>query len=278
MAENLRVTHYSDGTKIPYNKYYQNGSYWWYNNDSLTFKSTYGALYDWISVNTYKLCPTGWHVPLEIEWQELITFLGGESVAGGKLKETGTTHWNSPNTGATNESGFTALPGGILLDQNDAGPNSYVTIGTKAYWWSGTRLQLASSVCEVVNLSYDSNIAINSDKKPDNAISVRCVKNSGPTVTTDPVTLTTPNAMGLMTVKSGGHIIDDNGLEITHKGLCWSNSPGYGPSTDVGGGPENFESTFTYYHNANYPLYIKAYATNAAGTGYGQEIRIDAKK
>ncbi len=60
-----------------------------------------------------KLCPTGWHVPNDTDWETLITFLGGNNVAGGKLKQTGTDLWNGPNTGATNESGFNAIPGGV---------------------------------------------------------------------------------------------------------------------------------------------------------------------
>ena len=69
-------------------------------------------LYNWYAVNTGKLCPEGWHVPTDDEWTILTDYLGGKSVAGGKLKETGTSHWLSPNTGATNETGFTGLPTG----------------------------------------------------------------------------------------------------------------------------------------------------------------------
>src|SRR5574344_54019 len=86
--------------------------------------NTYGVLYNWPAAmngaassttnpsGVQGVCPTGWHVPSDAEWTELTDYLGGASVAGGKLTETGTTHWNSPNTGATNETGFTALPGG----------------------------------------------------------------------------------------------------------------------------------------------------------------------
>ncbi|MBI5010148.1 MAG: fibrobacter succinogenes major paralogous domain-containing protein, partial [Bacteroidia bacterium] len=118
MKENLKTTKLNDGIALP--NVIDNAAwaaltttgYCWYNNDATTYKSTYGALYNWYAVNTGKLCPIGWHVPSDDEWTLLTTFRGGYSVAGGKLKETGTLHWTSPNTGATNETGFTALPGG----------------------------------------------------------------------------------------------------------------------------------------------------------------------
>lgn len=75
-------------------------------------------MYNGYTVNIGKLCPTGWHVPTHVEWDALKTFLGGTSVAGGKMKEKGTTHWQSPNSGTTNGSGFTALPGGTCSDPN----------------------------------------------------------------------------------------------------------------------------------------------------------------
>ena len=81
------------------------------------------------------VCPTGWHVPTDAEWTTLTTYLGGESVAGGKLKETGTTHWTTPNTGATNETGFLALPGGgRAIDFN----GTFYAIEAAGCWWSST--------------------------------------------------------------------------------------------------------------------------------------------
>jgi len=118
MVENLKTTKYNDGTAIPL---VTDGTEWsglstpaycWYNNDAATYKSTYGALYNWFAVNTGKLCPAGWHVPTDAEWATLVAYLGDSTTVGGKLKETGTAHWVSPNTGASNSSGFTALPGG----------------------------------------------------------------------------------------------------------------------------------------------------------------------
>ena len=139
MIENLKTTKYRNGDAIPNvtdNTAWEGlttGAYCFYNNDVTTYKSTYGALYNWFTVGTGNLCPTGWHVPSDAEWTTLTTFLGGESIAGSKLKETGTTHWSSPNTGATNETGFTALPGGYRFILG-----SYNSIRLASSWWSST--------------------------------------------------------------------------------------------------------------------------------------------
>lgn len=140
MAENLRTTVYNDGTAIPMvtdNTAWDNLSteaYCNYNNTSNTDTiATFGRLYNWYAVNSGKLAPKGWHVPTDAEWTQLTTYLGGESVAGGKLKETGTTHWISPNTGATNETGFTALPGG-----GRGQDGAFGNVGYSGTWWSAT--------------------------------------------------------------------------------------------------------------------------------------------
>ena len=138
MAENLRTTKYNDGTAIP-NVFEDDqwnslttGAYCNYDNAAGTVNiATYGLLYNWHAVNTGKLAPKGWHVPTDAEWTELTEYLGGESVAGGKLKETGTTHWNPTNIGATNETGFTALPGGYRWP-------TFFDIGSRGLWWSAT--------------------------------------------------------------------------------------------------------------------------------------------
>jgi uncharacterized protein (TIGR02145 family) len=140
MVENLKASRYNDGTPIPLvtdNTEWaalSTPAYRWYNNDSVTYCNPYGALYNWYVVdpaNVKKLAPTGWHVPSEAEWTILETFLGGSSVAGGKLKEAGTTHWNYPNTGATNEIGFSAVAGGQGYYDG-----SFNQLGYVCYWWS----------------------------------------------------------------------------------------------------------------------------------------------
>jgi uncharacterized protein (TIGR02145 family) len=119
MKKNLNVSHYRNGDRIPQVKgpdkwaALTTGAWCWYNNDSAN-GAVYGKLYNWYAVNDPRgLAPEGWHIPSDAEWTTLTTFLGGEGVAGGKMKERGITHWIYPNTDATNSSGFTGLPGGV---------------------------------------------------------------------------------------------------------------------------------------------------------------------
>jgi uncharacterized protein (TIGR02145 family) len=118
MKENLKTTRFNDGTPIPlvtdpvlWNNY-PTPAFCYYDNDEAAYKNLYGALYKGYTHDTGDVCPAGWHVPTEIEWTTLINFLQGETIAGGKLKAPGTQYWAAPNKGATNESGFTGLPGG----------------------------------------------------------------------------------------------------------------------------------------------------------------------
>lgn len=156
-TKNLDVTTYSDGTVIPQVTDDQTAwsnlttGAWCYQNNDAANNATYGKLYNWYAVaGIYdaaslanptlrkKLAPTGWHVPTDAEWTTLTTCLGGESVAGGKMKETGTAHWLSPNTDATNSSGFTALPGGYR--DPEPGPFPFGSTGFYGNWWSSTEI------------------------------------------------------------------------------------------------------------------------------------------
>ena len=142
MAENLRTTTYNDGTVIPK---VTDGTDWenlttpgycWYDNDSTTYAEDYGALYNYYAVadtNSLNICPVGWRVPGDTAWTNLTDYLDGSGIAGGKMKEAGTTHWNSPNTGATNECGFTGIPGGYRFTDGE-----FVQFGNYGYWWSST--------------------------------------------------------------------------------------------------------------------------------------------
>jgi large repetitive protein len=139
MMENLRVTRYRNGATIPNvtdNTEWSaltTGAYRHYDNNSSN-GDTYGVLYNWYSIShNTTIAPEGWHVPTNDEWQVLIDYLGGDAIAGGKMKETGTTHWVAPNTGATNESGFTALPGGYCGPYGD-----FSSMGWGGYFWSAT--------------------------------------------------------------------------------------------------------------------------------------------
>ncbi|NND05901.1 MAG: hypothetical protein HKN87_05935 [Saprospiraceae bacterium] len=185
MAENLRTTHYADGTIIP--QVNNNGTWaaanygaWCWYDTSSNYELPYGKLYNWYAVNDGRgLCPNGWHMPSDAEWTTLIDFLDPEvvdpdaigtqsSVAGGKMKESGTAHWNSPNTAATNESGFSGLPGGFRF--NDG---SYITLGNDGYWWSSTESG-ANAWFRVLFYSSVDVSRSNNDKRL--GFSVRCLR------------------------------------------------------------------------------------------------------
>jgi uncharacterized protein (TIGR02145 family) len=140
MAENLKTTRYNNGISIPNItdntawSYKNNGSYSWYDNNALSYKETYGALYNWYAAtNSNNVCPTGWHVPSASEWTTLVEFLGGPDVAGGKVKEAGIDHWSFPNSCADNGSGLTGLPGGVRRADG-----LFVNLSLIAVWWTTT--------------------------------------------------------------------------------------------------------------------------------------------
>ena len=176
MAENLKVTHYRDGTPIPnvFNndkwQYETNGALCMVNNDSVEYKNTYGILYNFYTVsNSLNLCPEGWHVPTETECMILINYLGGKIPAGSKIKDNSSNLWKNKNTDATNESCFSGLPAGGRGRLGSPGD-----VGYFATWWSST--------------SYDSLYAWHWGLYPDKAgircnpghkasgFSVRCIK------------------------------------------------------------------------------------------------------
>ena len=136
MAENLKVTHYRNGDIIPnvtnnFEWAYLSTGAWCVHDNDGSYANTYGYLYNWYAVNDIRnIAPEGWHVPTDEEWKELEMYLGMSQTEaddtgyrgtneGGKLKEAGTTHWETPNTGATNETGFSALPGGCRSNQHN---------------------------------------------------------------------------------------------------------------------------------------------------------------
>ena len=179
MNRNLNTSRYNDGTSIP--NITVNATWGKLSTDAFcnydnnpTYSDIYGKLYNWFAVNTGKLCPAGWHVPSDEEWTILTNYLGGHDVAGGKMKEAGTTHWQSPNTGATNESGFTALPGGYRL--YDTG--SFVYLGSFGSWWTTTISEYSADGARKIFLSYNLNTAIRDHNYKALGISVRCLKDN----------------------------------------------------------------------------------------------------
>lgn len=183
MAENLRSIKLTDGKSISYvtdNSAWSNltsPGYSYYSNDSTSYKAKNGALYNWYTVQTNKLCPTGWHVPSDAEWTTLATSLGIDSLAGGKLKATGSLDWYVPNLHATNATGFSALPCGYRTYNG-----FYNNIGYSGNWWSST--EYTTSDARFFYLRFDKGFAYdNKTTTGKNSVeklyglSVRCVKN-----------------------------------------------------------------------------------------------------
>ena len=181
MAENLRTSKYSDGSTIPNitdNTQWENnttGAWCYYKNDAAN-NVKYGKLYNWYAVSKTtngikNVCPTDWLVPTENEWTVLTNYLGGASVAGGKMKEVGTTNWGSLNTDATNVSLFTGLPGGVLTYLFPPFGNQ----GSHGYWWSSSEISqnTARYRCLSSNNSNSANFVFNFFKK--DGFSVRCL-------------------------------------------------------------------------------------------------------
>jgi uncharacterized protein (TIGR02145 family) len=181
MAENLKTTIYNDGTPIPmvtdpvaWTALTTDG-YCWYSNDSATYKKTYGGLYNFYVVDTTSnggknVCPAGWHVPTDYEWSSLTGNVGGDVGAGGKLKEAGTTHWLSPNAGATNESFFSALPGG-----SRGGYGAFIDIGASGNFWTSDKYYDTTSSWDRFISSDNSNVHRQYIGKV-NGLSIRCIK------------------------------------------------------------------------------------------------------
>jgi len=177
---NLNVSHYRNGDPIPHvtdREQWANlttGAWCYYNNDPVN-EAKYGKLYNWYAVNDPRgLAPAGWHVPSDAEWTILTTFLGGESVAGGKMKEMGIAfnyfNWISPNTSATNSSGFTALPGGTR-----SFIGLFSNVGFNGYWWSS--LEYNTTNVWYRYLFYTNGSAYRNYAQKVNGFSVRCIKN-----------------------------------------------------------------------------------------------------
>jgi uncharacterized protein (TIGR02145 family) len=176
MDKNLDVNKYRNGDPIPKVTdadtwaALTTGAYCYYNNDSATYAATYGKQYNWYAVNDPRgLAPEGWHVPTDFEWTTLSTCLGGVGVAGGAMKEMGTTHWTTPNTGATNISGFTGLPGGSRLLNGTFG-----SVGFYGNWWCSSEDYTTNALTRDLEYSSD-NINMNSLNKR-YGLSVRCLR------------------------------------------------------------------------------------------------------
>lgn len=181
MQKNLNVNHYKNGDVIPQ---VINGNLWanlttgawcYYENNTAN-GPIYGKLYNWYAVTDPRgLAPNGWHIPSDNEWTMLTNYLGGELVAGGKMKETGFAHWLDPNTGATNTSGFTGIPIGCRWWQGGI----FTSYGnSNSTWWSSTQYDAENAWQRGLNFS---TVVVYRDNshifKKTMGLSVRCVKN-----------------------------------------------------------------------------------------------------
>ena len=187
MAQNLRATLSNDGMPIPIgttDSVWRNlytPAYSWYDNDPVTYKEEYGAIYNWHAVSTGKLCPVGWHVASADEWTALANYLGGTEVAGGKMKDASSEYWENPyqkSLEPTNESGFTALPGGFRGCSEDEIQRSFESIGYHASWWSSTE-EANENFATRFYIDYLSNSLYREDGFKSAGFYVRCVKDNG---------------------------------------------------------------------------------------------------
>jgi uncharacterized protein (TIGR02145 family) len=176
MAENLKTTKFNDGTPIPYIT--ENADWvsrstpaFCYLDNKINNKNIYGALYNYYCVETNKLCPTGWHVSSNEDWIALTNYLGGENYAGGKLKEAGTAHWKTDYVGVTNESGFTALPGGNRQGTGFFG-NNYLG----RWWTTSTPPNNQTNILGRTMLDFLNSVFTDSFIKME-GFSIRCIKN-----------------------------------------------------------------------------------------------------
>ncbi|MEI7980784.1 MAG: FISUMP domain-containing protein [Bacteroidota bacterium] len=250
----------------------------------------YGGLYQWNEMMQYVttpgiqgICPTGWHIPTDEEWCTVTRFLDptvncgvygwSGTNAGGKMKATGTIEdgtglWYSPNNGATNESGFTAVPAGARSHDM-----TFDNLGSNSYWWSSTQSNTYNAWdWGLYAFNSKSGRGLNGDKNMGK--SVRCLKDAGSSPTTPTVSTTDVTSITQTTASSGGDVTSDGGATVTGRGVCWSESQN--PTitdnhTTNGSGTGTFTSAMDGL-NPNSAYYTRAYATNSAGTSYGNEV------
>jgi len=175
MVENLKTTKYNDGTAITYAEGMTDwgiltaSNYCWYNNEPAN--KIFGALYNWNAVNHTKLCPPGWHVPSDAEWAILVAFLGGESTAGNRLMEGEDKYGIFSHAGTTDNTGFTALPGGFRSNYG-----AFSGFETTGIWWSSTVCDCSSFVAWNWGLHFETGKVERVTSTKQSGFSVRCLK------------------------------------------------------------------------------------------------------
>lgn len=246
-------------------------------NDIVAYCDTYGGLYQWNEAMKWQtiagssgICPTGWHIPTITEFDVLSDYLGGNYISGGKLKETGITYWNSPNTSATNTSGFYARGAGALDFYG-------ISNGLKNYNWIWTSTISGGMTGPSVKLlAYNSGIISTPSSVKTNAFSIRCIKDFNPTC---PLVETFPTTnIGDTSAMGNGIIMSDGGLPLIERGICWDTDTlprvtdsHYGIATNMVGSFYNYPITGL---TPGTTYYVRAYGTNSIGTCYGNQDTI----
>ena len=273
MTSNLKTTHYRDGKAIANvtdsTAWYKltSGAFCDYANDAVN-GANYGHLYNGYAVASLSiLAPDGWHIPSNTEWTTLADYLGGFDAAGGRLKDTKSDDfsWIAPNTAATNEIGFSALPGGyrhnrsIFNHKNENG-----------YWWSTTLVATSNNAISIGLMYNAGNFIKYFGFDLGTGFSVRCLKDMLPKVTTTAI-----SAIASTTAIGGGAETYNGGATITAKGICWSTSPT--PTTAVITKTIETEEILKFPSmmtnlTPNTKYYVRAYITNHVGTTYGEEL------
>ena len=272
MAQNLKTKLYNDSSSIEYpggaySRWESNitGAYAWYNND-IKFKNIYGALYNWYAVNTGNLCPKGWHVPSTEEWMTLVDNLGGVNFAGAQLKELGNDHWITPNKTSTNESGFSALPGGIRsLDY-------FSDIKNAGYLWSSSFKTKPSGSSGWFMNSVSDELSESDTHYLNEGLSVRCTLGE-PVMSTPEVMTNDITNISLHSVTAGAELLNNGGSTIKEVGICWDTLQN--PTTSNSKSSDRTIAGFTSDVTNLLPgttYHIRAFATNSTGTGYGNDL------
>ncbi|MFO7723178.1 MAG: FISUMP domain-containing protein [Bacteroidales bacterium] len=274
LLQNLRTTRLNNGTPIPLRddaviwQYYSNPGRCWFQNDSTSYANLYGALYNSWAATSGNICPTGYHVPNNAEWNTLINYLGGTAVAGGAMKSTGTTLWLSPNTGATNSSRFTAHPGSVRTTSG-----YYYNAGAAAWFYSSDTYSSTNGYGYA--LAYNATFANSANHSKKEGYSIRCIRDTItagcvlPTVVTDSASNITTT-----TARITGTVGYDGGTAVFARGICISTSPNPTLANNHTVEGVNMGTFYSDFINliVNTTYYVRAYATNAIGTAYGNQI------
>ncbi len=310
MKQNLKTTHYSDGTSISLGSSTSETTAYRYNPDGNSSNvSTYGYLYNWKAVmrnsssssnnpsGVQGICPTGWHVPSDAEWTQLTTYVksqqeyvceGCSGTDDGSYTHciakalASTTGWrsntssgcNAGNTGdKSNATGFSAVPAGFYF-------GSYSTFGDNASFWSSSQYDSDGACYWYLNYVNTGVKRANSGK--DHGFSVRCLRDEAGGSTASLPTVSTSSVTGITetTATCGGNVTADGGADVTARGVCWSTNANptiSGSHSTDGTGTGSFTSSITGL-TANTTYHVRAYATNSEGTAYGEEVSFTSKK